>query len=187
MFLRTDTHWSPLGAETVAQRLGAEIRETHLLDVPAQNFVTRVGEERTHKGDLLSFLPLDPLFDELLPRPEQLQQRTTEAAPALPGGQQSGAGDDLFGDSQQPRLALVGTSYSASPRWNFEGALKQALSADLINYAKEGKGPSNRCWNCCRTKASARTRRNCWSGSFPSATCRWPATSASSTPTGSPS
>ncbi|MBG7415393.1 alginate O-acetyltransferase [Pseudomonas aeruginosa] len=141
VFLRTDTHWSPLGAETVAQRLGAEIRETHLLDVPAQNFVTRVGEERTHKGDLLSFLPLDPLFDELLPRPEQLQQRTTEAAPALPGGPQSGAGDDLFGDSQQPRLALVGTSYSANPRWNFEGALKQALSADLINYAKEGKGP----------------------------------------------
>ncbi len=70
-----------------------------------------------------------------------MQQRTTEAAPALPGGQQSGAGDDLFGDSQQPRLALVGTSYSANPRWNFEGALKQALSADLINYAKEGKGP----------------------------------------------
>ncbi|MDU1798848.1 MAG: alginate O-acetyltransferase, partial [Pseudomonas aeruginosa] len=132
VFLRTDTHWSPLGAETVAQRLGAEIRETHLLDVPAQNFVTRVGEERTHKGDLLSFLPLDPLFDELLPPPEQLQQRTSEAAPALPGGQQSGAGDDLFGDSQQPRLALVGTSYSANPRWNFEGALKQALSADLI-------------------------------------------------------
>lgn len=97
----------------MAQRLGAEIRETHLLDVPAQNFVTRVGEERTHKGDLLNFLPLDPLFDELL-RPEQLQQRATETAPALPGGQQSGAGNDLFGDSQQPpNLALVGTSYSA--------------------------------------------------------------------------
>jgi alginate O-acetyltransferase complex protein AlgJ len=42
---------------------------------------------------------------------------------------------------QAPRLALVGTSYSAQPSWNFHGALQEALGEDVGNYAKEGLGP----------------------------------------------
>lgn len=137
VFLRTDTHWTPLGAEAVAQRLGESIRDGQGADLPPQTFVTEAGKSGAHKGDLLTFLPLDPLFSNLLPAEDQLQQRQThlaeEAAPE--------SGGDLFGDSTQPQVALVGTSYSANPRWNFAGALKQALSADVINYAKEGKGP----------------------------------------------
>jgi alginate O-acetyltransferase complex protein AlgJ len=38
-------------------------------------------------------------------------------------------------------VAIVGTSYSAEPAFHFEGFLKQALSADVINLALEGKGP----------------------------------------------
>ncbi|MNP19802.1 Alginate biosynthesis protein AlgX precursor [compost metagenome] len=134
VFLRTDTHWTPLGAEAVAQRLGAAIRAGEGRDLPQQDFVTETGKPAAHKGDLLSFLPLDPLFSELLPQADQLEARKTHAA-------DDAAGADLFGDSAQPQVALVGTSFSANPRWNFAGALKQALSADLINYAKDGKGP----------------------------------------------
>lgn len=136
VFLRTDTHWTPLGAEAVAQRLGESIRNGQGADLPVQAFVTEAGKTGQHKGDLLTFLPLDPLFTSLLPPQDQLQQRQTH-----PAEEAADAGGDLFGDSAQPQVALVGTSYSANPNWNFAGALKQALSADVINYAKEGKGP----------------------------------------------
>ncbi|AMO78463.1 MULTISPECIES: alginate O-acetyltransferase [Pseudomonas] len=136
VFLRTDTHWTPLGAEAVAQRLAQSIREGQNLDLPQQTFITDASKATPHKGDLLTFLPLDPLFSELLPAPDQLQARQTH-----PAEDNAAAGGDLFGDSAEPQVALVGTSYSANPHWNFAGALKQALSTDLINYAKEGKGP----------------------------------------------
>ncbi|CDF82325.1 Alginate biosynthesis protein AlgJ [Pseudomonas knackmussii B13] len=135
VFLRTDTHWTPLGAEAVAERLARAIRDGQHLDLPQQTFITEAHAAAPHKGDLLTFLPLDPLFSTLLPAPDQLQERQTRAA------DDNASGGDLFGDSTAPQVALVGTSYSANPRWNFAGALKQALSADLINYAKEGKGP----------------------------------------------
>ncbi|MNP00207.1 Alginate biosynthesis protein AlgX precursor [compost metagenome] len=134
VFLRTDTHWTPLGAEAVAQRLATTIRDGKGLELPNLAFVTEAGKQTPHKGDLLSFLPLDPLFSDMLPEADQLEARQTHPA-------DNGESADLFGDSQQPQIALVGTSYSANPQWNFAGALKQALSADLINYAKEGKGP----------------------------------------------
>jgi len=51
------------------------------------------------------------------------------------------AGSDLLGDAETPEVALVGTSYSAQPRWNFHGALQEALQQDVGNYAKEGLGP----------------------------------------------
>lgn len=135
VFLRTDTHWTPLGAEAVAQRLARAIRDGQHVELPQQTFITEAHPVAPHKGDLLTFLPLDPLFSDLLPAPDRLQERQTHAT------DDNASGGDLFGDATQPQVALVGTSYSANPRWNFAGALKQALSADLINYAKEGKGP----------------------------------------------
>ncbi|MHB9797033.1 alginate O-acetyltransferase [Pseudomonas sp. MT3] len=142
VFLRTDTHWTPLGAEAVAQRLGESIRAGQGADLPTQTFVTEAGKSTPHKGDLLTFLPLDPLFTSLLPPEDQLEQRQTHPTEDAASAAADNGGDaDLFGDSAQPQVALVGTSYSANARWNFAGALKQALSADVINYAKEGKGP----------------------------------------------
>jgi alginate O-acetyltransferase complex protein AlgJ len=38
-------------------------------------------------------------------------------------------------------VALIGTSYSANPNWNFVGALQQALRSDVVNYAEDGHGP----------------------------------------------
>jgi len=135
VFLRTDTHWTPMGAEVVAQQLGAAIlRQTPLSGEP-QTFITQAQESAPYKGDLTSFLPLDPLFSNLLPKPDDLQQRSTHPAQA------SAEGDDaLFADSEVP-VALIGTSYSANPNWNFLGALQQALRSDVVNYAENGHGP----------------------------------------------
>ena len=38
-------------------------------------------------------------------------------------------------------MALVGTSYSAAGEWDFDGALKAALGADVLKVAEEGHGP----------------------------------------------
>lgn len=135
VFLRTDTHWTPMGAEVAAQTLAEAVARQALLTGEPQAFVTEAGKTGPYKGDLTNFLPLDPLFSNLLPSPDRLQQRSTRPAAA------EGVSDDaLFADDQVP-VALVGTSYSANPHWNFLGALQQALRSDVVNYAEDGHGP----------------------------------------------
>ena len=135
VFLRTDTHWTPEGAQIAAQALAKTIAEQTPLSGEPQRFVTEPAETITHKGDLRLFLPLDPLFENLMPATEPLQKRTTVAA-----GDQAASDDALFANTEVP-VALIGTSYSANPNWNFVGALKQALHSDVVNYAEDGHGP----------------------------------------------
>ncbi|EPL06230.1 alginate O-acetyltransferase [Pseudomonas sp. CF161] len=135
VFLRTDTHWTPNGAEIAARQLAKAIAEKAPLSGQPQRFVTEAEQTVEHKGDLRLFLPLDPLFENLMPAQEPLQKRVTRAADDQPA-----ADDALFADNQVP-VALIGTSYSANPNWNFVGALKQALHSDVVNYAEDGHGP----------------------------------------------
>ena len=135
VFLRTDTHWTPQGAQIAAEQLANTIAQHAPLRGQPQRFVTQAGQDVSHKGDLRQFLPLDPLFEELMPATEPLHTRTTVAAE-----EPSAAGDALFADNEVP-VALIGTSYSANPNWNFLGALKQALHSDVVNYAEDGHGP----------------------------------------------
>lgn len=131
VFLRTDTHWTPFGAAVVAKATADYLRQQSQWSSGSVDYQTqRVGSE-THKGDLLTYLPLDPYFERMQPASEQLEIRKTE---------QQGEGGDLFGDNS-PEIALVGTSYSANPKWNFLGALREELHADLYNYAEDGHGP----------------------------------------------
>jgi len=135
VFLRTDTHWTPMGAEVVAQQLSEAISQKTPLSGDPQTFVTEAKSSEPYKGDLTNFLPLDPLFSNLLPKPDDLQQRSTNPAQTEGDG-----GDALFADNAVA-VGLVGTSYSANPNWNFAGALKQALHSDVVNYAEDGHGP----------------------------------------------
>ncbi|EKG33311.1 alginate O-acetyltransferase [Pseudomonas avellanae] len=135
VFLRTDTHWTPMGAEVAAQQLGAAIAQKAPLEGEPEQFVTQATETAPYKGDLTTFLPLDPLFSNLLPKPDELQKHSTDPVAGAAEG-----GDALFADSDVA-VGLVGTSYSANPNWNFVGALKQALRSDVVNYAEDGHGP----------------------------------------------
>lgn len=126
MFLRTDTHWTPEGADCSAAAIAAVLAPLG----EAQQFDTQTQSAQTHAGDLMQFLPLAPYFAALLPAPDLLLPRTT-----------STEGGDLFGDAPTPQIVLVGTSYSADARWNFDGALREALAADVLNLAESGRGP----------------------------------------------
>lgn len=131
-FLRTDTHWTPAGARCAAEAVRTAAGPAG--DAGRARYRTRVESTEEHRGDLFKFLPLDPYFSRLLPPPERIEVRRTEATATA-------AGQDLLGDAAAPEVVLVGTSYSADPRWNLAGALQETLQEDVVNFAARGKGP----------------------------------------------
>ena len=131
-FLRTDTHWTPQGAQCAARMIAAQADRRQQLD--RQSYHTEILPPQTHQGDLLRFLPMAPWFAQWMPEPDRMQALRTRAV------SQAAAGD-LFGDVPQPETVLVGTSYSEDQRWNFEGALAQSLGEPVLNLAEQGLGP----------------------------------------------
>jgi alginate O-acetyltransferase complex protein AlgJ len=134
MYLRTDTHWTPQGAERAAAVLAETIipllegRES-----PRKPFETEKGAPHEFAGDLLKFVPLGP-WQSLGPAPDLVEETLTLST------DDTDDASSLFGDLAIP-IALVGTSYSANTISGFEGALKDAVDADVLNVAKEGMGP----------------------------------------------
>ena len=139
-YFRTDTHWTPFGARLAASSVVQVIRDAGLLHAHGPMFVTHIGAPQPHRGDLVAFLPLEPYFAALLPQPETISQATTRAETGEHAGR-APAQTDLFGDSDLPDVALVGTSYSANPLWNFPGYLREGLGEDIADYSREGLGP----------------------------------------------
>lgn len=133
MFLPSDTHWTPQGAKVSAASVSSIIREEQLVSSLGETpyRTVKIGKER-HRGDLRNFLPfgfLEPVIDFPRDRLERFEAQ-----------RKNGFGGDLFAEVSIP-VALVGTSYSADPRWYFEGALQVALGADVLNAATPGEGP----------------------------------------------
>jgi alginate O-acetyltransferase complex protein AlgJ len=133
-YFRTDTHWTPWGAHLAANEIARVTARAGLAPESRAAYITRRQRRDAHRGDLCNFLPLAPYFTQLLPPRESVDVMHTDAAE--PAGN-----TDLFGDSDIPSVVLVGTSYSANPLWNFVGALKQSLGAEIASYAREGAGP----------------------------------------------
>lgn len=133
LFHRTDTHWTALGTKVAAEAV-AKVVDSHFPDLalPRTSFTEEPIESTRFEGDLVSFLGLGALSSRLGPAPEQVTAEATLQASTESMG--------LFGALSIP-VALVGTSYSADPRWGFEAALKRALDADVLNVAEEAGGP----------------------------------------------
>lgn len=127
VFLRDDTHWSPIGAKAVAAAIANELSD---FDFVRADVETRMTGASAFDGDLLSYVPTGLFRPFVGPRQGGLEHYETNVAAT--GG--------LFGESRID-IVLVGTSFSAKPEWHFEGFLKQALGADVLNVATEGQGP----------------------------------------------
>ncbi len=135
VYLRTDTHWTPTGAEVAADTLARALQRTDVTGLFESKYETNVTGKQPYEGDLLNFVPLGALQSRLGPVPDTLETRQTR-----PQSSAEGAGGGLFGAQTVP-VTLIGTSYSANKRWNFAGALQRALGADVLNLATEGQGP----------------------------------------------
>ncbi len=133
VFLRTDTHWTAFGASAAAAALAPGLRrELDARGSPRQEYALERGSWSERAGDLLSFIPLGPFQRAMGPRPDIVETPSTTA--------RAESAAELFSELQIP-VALVGTSYSAAGAWNFDGALKVAVQADVLKVAVEGQGP----------------------------------------------
>lgn len=133
VFLKTDTHWTPEGAKIAASGVSDYIRAKLPIPLEQAAYQTKLQRQETHKGDLLRYIPVGNFFK--LPEDKLGVFETVSAAPADADMESA-----LFSDTS-PAVTLVGTSYSANPKWNFEGFLKESLQSDILNVADEGLGP----------------------------------------------
>jgi alginate O-acetyltransferase complex protein AlgJ len=132
-FLRTDTHWSEAGANAAAVAVTARIAELGISPTPAQAFDLSVAKPEVRAGDLVHLAGLDWLPADLQPQIE-LAPRSSVTAQAA--ATEALAEDDLFGDSQLPNVAVIGTSFSRNS--NFIGFLQRAVGASVGNFALDG-------------------------------------------------
>lgn len=134
LFFRTETHWTAQGARLAARTVQAWIRQNGLQQWERKPFQLRTEAPRPLESDLENYLPLRPMFTELLPDSESYTPyRVISQAVATDEGA-------LFSETSNP-VALVGTSYSADDRWNFPGWMRMELGTDLDNVSEKGKGP----------------------------------------------
>lgn len=130
LFLHTDTHWTPRGAQVAAKTLVPAIQATGA-ELPSASYTAKVKPEISRSGDLLRYVPVARGG----PQPDFVSE------PEYTRTDDGGGG--LLGD-ETLAVTLVGTSYSAETKdnvWHFGGALSQALGSEVLNAAQEGKGP----------------------------------------------
>lgn len=130
-FFRTDTHWTPRGAENVARALAA----SGLVEPGDTGFAIQTGAETRFTGDLVAYVTTEGLAPLLGLKPEV-------ATPYVVTADSAGEGLDIFAGTESGATLLIGTSYSANPTFSFAEALKLALRRDVLNLAVEGRGPA---------------------------------------------
>lgn len=131
-FLRTDTHWSEQGAQAAAQQLAAAVLASGIIPTPGQTSVRTLLPAARRPGDLVRLAGLDWLPERLQPAGETVAASRFEVQASATAGSE----DDLFGDSQLPNIALIGTSFSRNS--NFVPFLEQGVGASVGNFAKDG-------------------------------------------------
>lgn len=128
-YFRRDNHWTPAGAKTMAQAVAAQVKAAGIT-LPVKKFVTDAGNPVPHKG----------VFEKILQEGcgVEIKPETVPDYRTYSPEEQA----DLFGDTARPSIVLLGTSNSvhAASHANFEGFLKDALSADIDNRAVSGGG-----------------------------------------------
>jgi len=129
-YFRGDQHWTPYGAERTARIVADTVKKiTAFADIPRREFETRISGRMGKTGTLHN------MAGQLCGTSYAVQymdQFSTE-----PRGE--AADGDLFGDSGNPQITLVGTSHSGK-NYNFSGFLEQYIGADVLNVAFPGGG-----------------------------------------------
>ncbi|TFL16189.1 alginate O-acetyltransferase AlgX-related protein [Jannaschia formosa] len=131
VFIPADFHWSSAGARIVAEAVARTIAE-----LPGYNDLTKTPHRTRSLGPR-------PVYSEIR---RQIQARCTETVPEArteifetEAMEPVGGGMSIFAaDTGGPGIALVGTSMSRLPEFNFDGFLAQASELDVANYALTG-------------------------------------------------
>ena len=132
VFFKTDTHWTPHGADLVAEAVAASVGEDR--DWEESAFGLAQAQTVSFWGDLVSFVT-DEDYGALAGLEKERAALWQASAP------DEGGLTDLFGAESEFPVVLVGSSYSANPTWSFAEFLKARLAVDVLNVAEEGVGP----------------------------------------------
>ncbi|HEX2863551.1 MAG TPA: hypothetical protein VHN99_03195 [Deinococcales bacterium] len=128
LFIRLGSHWSTPGALQAAESLAAALWAAGLRPaVPAVKYALKWLDPVPSPDSLLKALGQDA--PGALPPESYRPLEVTRVTPE-PGG--------LLGPEVVPAVTLVGTSYSEAA-WNFPGALRYALQADVLDVSQPGK------------------------------------------------
>lgn len=132
-FYKRDHHWSAAGAKTSALALTEFIKTQEFYGGLAKTeFVTKESGTRDYSGTFGKVFKA--VCNVKLP-PETIKVLETSRVQTAQGQ------DDLFGDAASPEIVLAGTSNGTHQIGaNFEGFLKEALSADVLNVSQAGAG-----------------------------------------------
>ncbi|WP_238474410.1 alginate O-acetyltransferase [Pseudomonas cavernae] len=129
-YFRGDQHWTPYGAQRAAKRVAATIKQLPVYqDIPKREFVSEVIGRMGKRGTLHNVAGQLCGTSYAI---EYMDQFATEPKDA------SGS-DELFGDTGNPQITLIGTSQSG-PNYNFAGFLQEYIGADVFNAAFPGGG-----------------------------------------------
>jgi alginate O-acetyltransferase complex protein AlgJ len=134
VFFRSETHWTPEGAQRTAAGVTQWLAAHGKTTWHATSFQVTSAGQKTLESDLESFIPVRPTYADLLPPAE------TYTAYRVVRTNASNDAASLFSDAANP-VALVGTSYSADERWNFTGWLRAMLRTEIDNVSEKAKGP----------------------------------------------
>ena len=134
-YLRTDTHWSEAGAVAAAEAIARQVRAMGISATPHKAFEVRAQAPALRAGDLVRLAGLEWLPVNWQPAAQKVAASLIlEKADAVHSDADSL--DDLFGDTNLPNVALIGTSFSRNS--NFAGFLQQALGAPIGDFSKDG-------------------------------------------------
>lgn len=124
-FFRRDGHWTPDGARRTADLIADTVKKTPLYEkLRKKGFATRkVGLQR-HPGVLA--IVASQICGGHYP------------SEVVDGWSTAPLENNPFDDDPIPEVAVVGTSFSASPAYHFMGFLQQALQTDVLNGAIAG-------------------------------------------------
>ena len=129
-YFRGDQHWTPYGAERAARIVADTVH-----GMPAFEGIPRKEFETKKSGRMGKTGTLHNVAGQLCGTSYAVQYMDQFATE--PKGESGG--DDLFGDSGNARITLVGTSHSGK-NYNFAGFLEQYIGADVLNVAFPGGG-----------------------------------------------
>ena len=141
-YLKRDLHWTPQGAKFAAQIAAADI--DRLLGPQATEgrarFTTRQVRVEPMTGRLQT--AINQYCDDPVPAQELAVFQTVREGGD--GGPSDDAEQALFGDAGAggPQVVLAGTSFSATPTFNFPGFLSEALGRSVLDYSISAGGLS---------------------------------------------
>lgn len=136
-FLRTDTHWNSAGAKLAAQALADEVKMLSASPLsPPQVTAMKILSVQRRPGDLVKLAGIDWLPELLQPATEHAPELEFDIVKPSDSNEHARSEDDLFGDSNLPSVALIGSSFSRTS--NFSDFLGQALETPVANLAKDG-------------------------------------------------